>query len=121
MTIPAAMLTVDRDRQFDDWGVSITFRQVSQTYDPQTQQVAETIIDTPLTAIVGSAPSAPTAGTAARHLTDEIQFQIKSEDLPTSTPVPTSRIVYNATEYDIVSFTLSTNGLLYALECRKTS
>ena len=121
MTIPAAMLTVDRDRQFDDWGVSITFRQVSQTYDPPTQKVTETIIDTSLTAIVGGAPSSPTAGTAARHLSDEVHFQIKSEDLPTSTPVPTSRIVYNTTEYDIVGFTLSTNGLVYVLDCRKTS
>ena len=121
MTIPQSILTADRDRQFDDWGVSITFRQISQTFDPQTQQVTEDVVDTPLTAIVGDAPSHPTAGTAALHLSDALRLQIKAEDLPTTSPTPVSRIVYNGTEYDVIAFNRSTGGLVYSLDCRKTS
>lgn len=121
MPIPSAIQTADRDRRFDDWGVSITFRQVTQTYDPQTQQVTEETVDTPLTALVGSTLSKPTAGAAAGHLTDEIHFQIKAEELPTSTTTPVSRIVYGGAEYDVIAFTLLTGGLIYTLECRKRS
>lgn len=121
MTIPQTLLTADRDRQFDDWGVSITFRQVTQTFDTETQQVVEGLVDTPLTAIIGDAPSRLTAGTAAEHLTDALRVQIKAEELPTTSPTPVSRIVYNATEYDIIVFHQSTGGLVYSLECRKTN
>ena len=121
MTIPQTLLTADRDRQFDDWGVSITFRQVTQTYDTETQLVAEGLVDTPLTAIIGDAPSHPTTGTAALHLSDELRLQIKAEELPTTSPTPASRIVYNAIEYDVIAFHRSTGGLVYSLECRKTN
>lgn len=120
MTIPSAILTADRDRQFDDWGVAVTFRQVTQTFDPETGQASEDVVDSPLTALVGSAPFEPTPGTAARHLSEEISFQIKSEEMPTATPSPTSRIVYDGAEYDIVKFMLSPGGLVYTLDCRKT-
>ncbi|MBT4865348.1 MAG: hypothetical protein HON53_09540 [Planctomycetaceae bacterium] len=121
MAIPQAILTADRDRKFDDWGVSITFRQVTQTFDTETQQVSEDVVDTPLTAIIGAAPSRPTKGTAAQHLAAALRLQIKAEELPTTVPCPASRIVYNAIEYDIIVFNRSTGGLVYTLDCRKTN
>lgn len=121
MQVPAAQLTADRDRQFDDWGETVTFRQITQTYDPQTQQVSEAKVDTQLVAIVGRAPAKPANGTAAQHLNFDISFLIKAEELPTSTPETTSRIVYAGGEYDVLKFHRSGGGLLYALDCRKTS
>ncbi len=68
MTLPTSLTIADRDRQFDDWGQTVTFRQVTQRFDPQTQQVSEQLADTNLTAIVGSAPTKPAADTAGRNI-----------------------------------------------------
>ena len=120
MSAHNALLTADRDRRFADWGETVTFREVVQTYDPESGQVSEQTTDTSVTAIVGAAPSGPTPGTAGQHLTGEITFEIKAEELPTASPVTTSRIVYGGTEYDVVSYVLSGGGLTYTLRCRKT-
>ena len=119
MPIPSSQLATDRDRQFDDWGETITFRHFTETVDPETQEVTETQVDTALTAIPGLASSFPPKKTATRQLSDEIDFLIKAEDLPTTGPAPSSRIVYDGDEYDVLSFTLSAGGLVYALGCRK--
>ena len=121
MTIPTTMLKSDRDRQFDDWGEPIVFREVTQTYDSQTQKVVETFVDTSLTAIVGAGSSKPTAGTAAQHLTEQIQFLIKAEELPTIAPTSTSRVVYNSQQYDVLKFDKSIHDVVYSLDCRKTA
>ena len=120
MTLPTSMTTADRDRQFDDWGETITFRQVTQTFDTQTQQVSEQPTDTILTAVVGSAAAKPATNTAGRHLIEEIDFLIKAEELPGTSPVPDSRIIYKTVEYDVLSFTITDGGLTYTLQCRRT-
>ncbi len=120
MPIPSSQLTTDRDRQFDDWGETITFRYFTETVDPQTQQVTETQVDTTLTAIPGRASSTPLKSTATRQLSDEIDFLIKVEELPTTSPAaPNSRIVHDGDEYDVLSFALSSDGTVYTLRCRK--
>ncbi len=121
MSVPTAQLLSDRDRQFGDWGETITFREYTRTVDPQTQQVTEVEQETELLAIVGSELSSPTRQSSSRHLTDKISFLIKTEDLPTSNPAATSRIIYNGSEYDVLKFQLSARGLVYMLDCRKTS
>ena len=121
MTIPTTMLKNDRDRQFNDWGESIVFREVTQAYDSQTQKVVETFVDSNLTAIVGAMSSKPTAGTATQNLTEQIQFLIKSEELPTTAPTSTSRVVYNSREYDVLKFNKSIHDVVYSLDCRKTA
>ena len=121
MLVPTALLQFDRDRQFDDWSQTVTFREVSQTYNTQTQQVVEAYTDTVLTAIVGENPAKPTPGTAIHDLNETIRFYIKAEDLPTAAPTTTSRMIYNSVEYDVLQFTLSPNGLVRTLDCRKTS
>jgi len=121
MQIPSTQLLADRDRQFTDWGETITFRQVAQTYNPGTQQVSEAITDTTLTALIGTAPSQPTPGTAAQHLTDRISVSIKAEDLPGSGPTSTDRIVRSGIEYDVLTFEQSVGNQVYTLECRRTT
>ena len=121
MIVPAEMLKSDRDRQFDDWGETVIFREVTQTYDPQTQQVVEAFVDTSLTAIVGEGSSKPTAGSATQHLTEKLDFLIKAEELPTTNPTSTSRVVYNTQEYDVLKFHRSIHDIVYTLECRKTA
>ncbi len=112
MTISSAILTTSRDRQFADWGQTITFRYFD---------ASETQIDTSLTAIPGASLSKPPAERATRELSDEATFLIKSEELPTGSPTTNSRVVYSGTEYEIVSFDLSADGLIYTLSCRTTT
>lgn len=121
MPVSSTQLLDDRDRQFADWGETITFRQVTQTYNPGTQQVSEQATDTTITALVGTAPSQPTPGTAAQHLTDRIVVSIKTGDLPGPGPTSTDRIVYSGIEYDVLTFDLSVRNQVYVLECRRTS
>lgn len=121
MQIPSTQLLADRDRQFADWGETITFRQVTQTYNSGTQQVSEQVTDTAVTALIGTAPSQPTPGTAAQHLGDQITVSIKAEDLPGSGPTSTDRIVRSGIEYDVLTFDLSVRNQVYMLECRRTT
>jgi hypothetical protein len=117
MTIPSSLLTADRDQQFADWGTPVTFRRITQTYDPQTQQIAEEIADTTITAIVGSAPFHPTPNTAAQHQTGDLHLQIKAEDLPNASPV--NRIIHNDLEYNLLAITRSPASLTIHLHCRR--
>lgn len=120
MQVPAEMLKEDRDRQFADWGQDAIFREVTQSYDPQTQQVVETLVDTNLQVIVGEGSFKPTVEAGAQHLTERISFLIKTEAFPTATPTTTSRIVYLGVEYDILKYFKTIHDVVYTLECRKT-
>ena len=121
MSIPASQLVADRDCQFDDWGVTVTLREVTQAFDPQSQQIDETYVDTQLAAILGNAPSPPASATALLHLNNDVSFIIKAEELPAPGPASNRRVVYQSLEYDILSYDRSADGLLYTLTCRKTS
>jgi hypothetical protein len=118
MTLSAQLLT-DRDLWFADWGEAVTFREVAQTFDPETLQVAETHTDTALTAIVGEGRSRPAQGTAAQHLADELTVVIKAEELPTSDPAPHCRLLRGGVEYDVIAYERSAADLVYALRCRR--
>jgi len=120
MIISTAQLKIDRDRQFDDWGETVTFREYVRSVDPQTQQVTETETETQIAAIVGHVDSQPTAK-SSRHLTDTVSFLVKAEELPTSNPAVTSRVIHNGAEYDVLEFERSSQELVYTLRCRKTS
>ena len=119
MEIQTAQLLADRDRQFADWGETITFREVSQAYTPQTQHVAETYVDTELISVTGAGGSKPSPGTGGQHLSDQIVLLVRAEDLPTGSPTPTSRVVHRDVEYDVISFGLSSQNLTYTLTCRR--
>lgn len=121
MPVPDDQLRADRDRQFADWAETITFRQVQQSFDPQTQQLAETHDDTELQAVVGHLPTKPTPGTARRHSSASISFLVKAEQLPADPPDMTSRIVYRGDEYELVATHRDSRGLLYTLDARRAA
>lgn len=119
MEIPETLITGDRDRLFADWGKTITFREVTETYNPETQKIVESFTDTTLTAVVSEGESTPTAGTGAQHLTGVLRFLIKAEELPTPAAESTSRVLYGGAEYDVLRFRQSIQELVSTLECRK--
>ena len=121
MSVSIEQVRADRDRLFADWGEAVVFRQVVQTFTPESQDVSEDVTDTEVTAVVGPNPSQPTGGTATQHLSERLTLLIKSEELPTVSPQTTSRIVRGDVEYDVLGFVLAACGAVFTLECRRRS
>ena len=119
MEIDNTLLLSDRDRQFDDWGETITFRKVSQTFDTQTGELIETYTDTELTAMVGTQPQSKTSGTACQHVSQQLYVQVKAEEVPANEPTTGSRLLRASKEYDILDSTLSAAQLVRTFVCRK--
>ena len=118
VSVAAGVLGADLDVVFADWGVAVTYREVSQTYAPATQRVSEEYTDTEITALVSGDAGEPTRGTAGQHTTDMIEFFVKQADLPTGAPKLTSRIVHQEREYGIVGYANSEDGTTYQLLCQ---
>ncbi|VAX40673.1 hypothetical protein MNBD_PLANCTO02-2914 [hydrothermal vent metagenome] len=118
MTIPVLQQQEDRNQQFNDWGKTVLFRQVTQAYNTQSGQITESYTDISLIAIVGSQPATPSKGTAGKHFTLEIYVMLKAEELPVTEPTVSSRIIKEEIEYDILSSTLSSSELVRTFHCR---
>jgi hypothetical protein len=103
MSVPAALLTDVRDQLFNDWAVTVTFREVTQFYDPDTGQLDEGHADTPLPAVVGPLTNPTTPDTAARHRSHERAFLIRAADLPDNASLVTSRILHAGIEYTLTA------------------
>jgi len=119
--VDSGVLIADRDQQFNDWAKLVTFREVSQTYDPESMQISETYTDSSLQAIIGTTPFISQSVTADQYLSEDLRIQLKAEELPGVHPASTCRIVYSGNEYQVNRFELSTQGHIYVLECRKRS
>ena len=119
MEVSGALLADDVDRAFADWGVAVMFRQVSSSYEPETQQVSEVHVDTPVTAIVGTASAEAAMGTAGQHLGEEREFLIRSGELPVGRPAATGRVIHEGVEYDVVEFMMVSGGLVCAVHGRR--
>lgn len=103
MSVPAALLTDVRDQLFNDWAVTVTFREVTQTYDPDTGELEETYDDTSLLAVAGPVTNPTTPDTAAHHRTHERAFLIRAADLPDDASFATSRILHEGLEYTLTA------------------
>jgi len=108
-------LTADQNLLlFTDWGIPITLRQVSTSFNPQTGQRTESHVDTPLVAIISEVATSPTPDTAAQHPTHQQNFLLQEADLPTNLDFSTVRILHNNQEYSITSHTRSPiTGLIF--------
>lgn len=118
MIIPESLLETDRDLIFTDWAEPITWRQLTATYTPETQTVSEILTDTTLQAIASGIVQHPGADTAGQYLTGDQTFLIKAADIPGGVPTTTSRLIHHGTEYDVLSWGLSTAGV-YVIRTRK--
>jgi hypothetical protein len=121
MTVPNSQLLADRDRRFDDWGRSIVFRHFALVLDPETSQLTETQVDTPLTAIVSGPESSPAGPSASRQLSQALTVRLKAEELPTGSPDVNSRIIHAEDEYDVTAAALESGGTVIALACRRVA
>ena len=121
MPLSTNQLLDDRNRQFDDWAVLVTYREVVQTYDPESGQVAETSTDHQLSALVGPIFRRPSPGTAANHLSGEQQLVVKAESLPAPVPRLIDRIVLNGAEHDLLSYTHNATTQTFTLHIRPRS
>lgn len=91
-----------RELAFLDWGTPIVLQVVEQTYDPQTQTVAEVVTETELVAIAGPAEAQPAAGTGGQHLTQQGTFLIAAEDWPTVTTAAVRRLKVGDVVYELL-------------------
>lgn len=119
MEINATQLADDRDRIFDDWSEPFTLRQVTQSFVPETQQIAEDVVESTLTGIIGVSPTHPTLETRGQSNTIDLVVRVKTEDFPSAPGDVTYRIVSNGTEYDVISRTQPAGLAVLDLFCRK--
>ena len=121
MTIDNAQLKDDRDRLFADWGESATFRKVTQSFSPQTQQISETETTATLLAIVGTRPSAniPDAGGQAQAV--DLVLQVKSEEWTGTAGEVSWRVDVRGARYAIIQQVESADQQLIELLCRKVA
>jgi len=118
-SVTATLLEADLDLALADWGVAVTYRQISPSYSPATQQASEVQSDSSLTALISGDAGQPTVGTAGQHTSNLIEFFVKQSELPEGEPKLTNRIVHGNREYEIVGFANSEDGLTYQLLCRE--
>ncbi len=119
MALTNLQRTADRDRRFDDVAVPVTFRKVTQSLDKETQIISETHVNTTINAILGVEIGKRGKSNLEQHVEILCHFQVKSEDVSSDDLSIPNRIVHNSTEYDIVAFQLSADGLTYVIESRK--
>lgn len=119
MDINATQLAEDRDRIFDDWGEPFTLRQVTQSFVPETQQIAEDVVESTLTGIIGVSPTHSTLDTRGQSNTVDLVVRVKTEDFPAIPGDVTYRIVSQETEYDVISRSQPAGLAVLDLFCRK--
>jgi len=121
MTIDNAQLTADRDRLFADWGKSATFRKVTQSFSPQTQQISETETTATLLAIVGAgtASSIPEAGGQAQAV--DLVLQVKAEEWTGTSGDVSWQVDVRGVRYEIIQQVESGDQQLIELLCRKVA
>jgi hypothetical protein len=118
-SIPAELLRTDRDRRFDDWGETVTFRRFAAVVDPQSGQPAETAIDIELAAIVSGPQIAAVSPGATRAVHENLDVLLKAEDIPAGQLNTSGRIVRGGMEYDILGFEDIADGHVVSLTCRR--
>lgn len=106
----AELSRADGERMFADWGVPVILRQVTSTAVPGTGLVSDVTRDWHLTAIVRGRQRQPTPGTAIRHLGDDVEFVLRTDELPAAVSLVTSRIMYQGREYSLAESMTAADG-----------
>lgn len=119
MDAVAQLLEEDRDRCFADWGVAVVLREVTQTYEPEGGEIAESYVDHELVALVQGVEMEGAAGTAGQHAVEECEFLVRREDVPEDVGMRTARVLHAEVEYRVESVDQSASGGMLALRCRR--
>lgn len=102
MSVTASLPADALQLLFADWGVPVTLRQVSATYDPQTGELQETFSDTLLPAVPGGTAQQMVANTAGQLRIGERTFLVRSTDLPPAASPATTRLLHAGCEYRLL-------------------
>lgn len=121
MTVTSDQLTADRDREFDDWSEPVVLRRVTQTFDPETQQIGSAFEDFNVSAIVGTLADEPLPDAGAQARTVDLIVRVKREDFPGSNGAVNWRVLYASLEYDVIEQTTGPAGHTIELRCRKVA
>ncbi len=117
MEIDTAITTAAQDRMFEDWGISVIFREVVQFFEPETGELDESYSDTLLTALCRdrSIESARDAG--SQHTVERVTFLVRMTEIPSGANLLTSRIVDGVDEFRIHGTEKSCETDTIALKC----
>lgn len=100
----------DRARAFLDWGESGTYRQVEETFDPLTGEIAEMVTESAVTVVVGEGERAGVGGEAASVVGERCVVLIVREELPEWPVKLTSRVVVRDVEWSVLEARESGDG-----------
>lgn len=121
MNITSEQLNNDRDRVFADWGETAILKQVSQSFDPSSQQISETETELAVTAVVGAQPTADVADAGGQLQSVDLTLQIRSEDWTADAGDATWRVLVRGDAYDIIRQAGSADSQVIELHCRKVA
>jgi len=109
----------DRNVVFADWGVTVSFRVISQTYDAARMVTLNSTADTSIQGLIEKLPDRPTQASGGVFLKRELTLIVKNEDVPGGEVLLTHRIVYDGHAYEIQIAEKSVDGAVTRLECRE--
>jgi hypothetical protein len=115
MSLPASLPADACQLLFADWGVSVTLRQISAAYDPQTGRLEETFSDAPLWAVPGGTSQQTVPNTAGQSQVEERTFLVRSTDLPAAVSLASARLLHAGREYRLLGIDRSAVGDLAVL------
>lgn len=119
MDAVAALIEADRDQCLADWGVPIVLREVTQSYEPEAGEIAETYTDHALTALVQAVEMSASRGSAGQHAADECVFLVRREDVAEELALRTARVLFAEIEYGVELVNQSADGGMLVLHCRR--
>jgi len=112
------LITNYLDICFLDWGTMVMLRDVSQAFNPESQVISETYVDTEVTAIPGFSQAEPARSTAQQSRSDQRAFFIRANEYPFDSEVSNARLVHGGIQYDILNAKTSSSDLMM-IECRR--
>jgi hypothetical protein len=119
MEVPAEMIDADLERQFADWGVTVTHQLVSVSFDPETLTSSETLVETELTALASTNKAGAAAGTGGHYLDSQTAFTFRTSDLPAADAGQLRRLVFSEIVYDVIGADILETNRVTILRCRE--
>ena len=119
MDAVAALIEADRDLCLADWGIAVVLREVTQSYEPEGGEIAESYVDHEVVALVQAVEMEEAAGTGGQHAVEECVFLVRREDVPEELPLRTARVIHAEVEYRVESVDQSAAGGMLVLRCRR--
>lgn len=114
-------LSAEQHLALADFGIGVTLQIVTQVYDPATQQVTETTVETALTAIVGPEDAQLSPDTGGQLQDQRRTFLLAQSAWPETDSDSLRRLVFDGVVYEVTGCsTCATAGWL-AINTRRWS